>query len=158
MSDVKQSRLAGKVAVITGGSTGFGRGIAALFARHGAKIVIGDLTEVTAAGNFDDRPELSTIELVQADGGEALFVKCDVTSRPDVANLVKGAVDHFGRLDIMVNNAGVYRGPLLASDRERQLVWHTGVRHSVSRARPRRINNKHCFHCWPACPSIPVTI
>jgi NAD(P)-dependent dehydrogenase (short-subunit alcohol dehydrogenase family) len=49
MSDVKQSRLAGKVAVITGGSTGFGRGIAALFARHGAKIVIGDLTEVTAA-------------------------------------------------------------------------------------------------------------
>jgi NAD(P)-dependent dehydrogenase (short-subunit alcohol dehydrogenase family) len=110
MSDVKQSRLAGKVAVITGGSTGFGRGIAALFARHGAKIVIGDLTDATAVGNFDDCPELSTVELVQADGGEALFVECDVTKRADVANLVKGAVDQFGQLDVMVNNAGIHRG------------------------------------------------
>lgn len=103
-------RLAGKVAVITAASTGFGRGMAVLFARHGARIVIGDLQEATTPGNFDEQPDLSTAQLIEQFGGEACFVKCDVTKQSDMAALVAAAVDSYGRLDIMVNNAGVYRG------------------------------------------------
>lgn len=103
-------RLSGKVAVITAASTGFGRGMAVLFARHGARVVIGDLKEETTAGNFDERPELTTAALIEQSGGDATFVKCDVTRQSDVAALVAAAIQRYGRLDIMVNNAGVYRG------------------------------------------------
>lgn len=102
--------LDGKVAVITGASTGFGRGIAAIFARNGAKVVVGDLTPDPTPGNFDESPELSTVDLVKSLGSDAAFVRCDVSRHEDVAALVAEAVNRFGRLDIMVNNAGVYRG------------------------------------------------
>ena len=108
MSDF--GRLDGKVAAITGGSSGFGRAIAVAFARAGAKIVIGDLTEHTAPGNFDERPELATAALIAEGGGEALFAKCDVSREADVTALVRAAAERFGRLDVMINNAGVWRG------------------------------------------------
>jgi NAD(P)-dependent dehydrogenase (short-subunit alcohol dehydrogenase family) len=104
------ARLAGKVAVVTAGSTGFGRAIATTFARHGAKVVIGDIREDGADGNFDEHPELSTVKFIESFGGEAAFRVCDVRQQPQVASLVAAAVDRFGRLDVFVNNAGVYRG------------------------------------------------
>lgn len=103
-------RLAGKVVVVTGASSGFGRGIAVKFARQGAKVVVGDLQAPTTPGNFDERPELTTAELIAAEGGEAVFHRCDVTRQAEVAELIAAASAHFGRLDILVNNAGVYRG------------------------------------------------
>lgn len=103
-------RLPGKVAVITAASTGFGRGMAVLFARHGARVVIGDLKEETTPGNFDERPELTTVQLIRQHGGDARFVQCDVTRQSDMARLLTTAVNEFGRLDVMVNNAGIYRG------------------------------------------------
>ena len=104
--------LEGKVAVVTGASTGFGRGIAAALARQGAKVAVGDLTDRPAAGNFDEAPELTTAELIGRDGGEAMFHPCDVGRKAEVDALIEAAVARFGRLDIMVNNAGVYRaGP-----------------------------------------------
>jgi NAD(P)-dependent dehydrogenase (short-subunit alcohol dehydrogenase family) len=103
-------QLKGNVAVVTAGSTGFGRGIAVLLARHGARVAIGDIREDTTPGNFDERPELTTAQLIAESGGEAAYFQCDVTQQQQVAALVHGAVDRFGRLDIMVNNAGVYRG------------------------------------------------
>ncbi len=102
--------LAGKVAVVTGASTGFGRAIAVLYARHGARVVVGDLREAAAEGNFDEAPELTTVQLIERDGGQALYQHCDVAEQVQVAALVGAARDRFGRLDVLVNNAGVWRG------------------------------------------------
>lgn len=103
-------RLEGKVAAVTGASTGFGRAIAVAFAREGAKVVAGDLTEAPREGNFDDAPELSTVQLIARDGGQAVYAACDVTRQAEVQAMAATAIARFGRLDIWVNNAGVYRG------------------------------------------------
>ena len=102
--------LAGKVAVITGASSGFGRGIAVGLAGAGMKVVIGDVTEKARPGNFDDAPELSTVDLIRRDGGKASFIACDVAKGADADGLIDQAVKVFGRLDLVVNNAGVWRG------------------------------------------------
>jgi len=90
-------RFAGKVAVVTGGAKGFGEAIARRFAAEGAAVVLGDLNE--AAG-----PALAAS--LQAGGGRARFQRCDVASAPDVERLVGTALDGYGGLDVMVNNAG----------------------------------------------------
>src|SRR5580692_824583 len=90
--------LEGKTALVTGGTSGIGRDTAILFAKAGAKVVVAGRREVE--GN-------QTVELVRAAGGEALFVKTDVSKAPDVENLVKKTVEKFGRLDVAFNNAGI---------------------------------------------------
>ncbi len=99
-----------KVAIITGASSGLGRGIAVALARSGARVVVADITEQTRAGNFDEAGELTTVDLIRRDGGTAVYHHCDVTDASAVAAMVADAVSHFGRLDIIVNNAGVYSG------------------------------------------------
>jgi NAD(P)-dependent dehydrogenase (short-subunit alcohol dehydrogenase family) len=90
--------LEGKVAIITGGTTGIGRDTAVLFAEHGAKVAI--------AGRREKEGE-ETLALVRKAGGEGIFVKTDVSKRADVQTLVTKTVDHFGRLDTAFNNAGI---------------------------------------------------
>ena len=91
-------RLGGKVALISGGARGIGAATARLFAREGARVVIGDLLE--AEGR---RVEA---ELV-AQSGQALYVPLDVTSESAWERAVAAAVSRFGRLDVLVNNAGI---------------------------------------------------
>ncbi len=91
--------MKGKVAIVTGGSEGIGRGIAADFASRGASVVI--------ANRRLERGEAAAAEL-RADGGEVVAVRCDVGRVPDVFALVDETVKRFGRVDIMVNNAGIY--------------------------------------------------
>ena len=91
-------RLEGKVALISGGARGMGAAEAKLFAREGAKIVIGDILE-----NEGRRTEAEINET----GGECLFVPLDVTDETQWENAVSEAVGRFGRLDILVNNAGI---------------------------------------------------
>ena len=91
-------RLAGKVALISGGARGMGAVEARLFVREGARVVIGDVLEA------DGRQVEAEI---CATGGEAVFVPLDVTSEADWQRAVATAVSRFGRLDILVNNAGV---------------------------------------------------
>lgn len=86
-------RLENKVAVVTGAASGIGKAIAEKFIKEGAKVVFSDM-------NGDE-------SLVAEFKDSALFVKCDVSKSAEVENLVAQAVQHFGRLDIMVNNAGV---------------------------------------------------
>lgn len=105
-----QTDLDGKVVVITGASTGFGRGIATKLAAEGAKIVVGDIQDAASPKGFDEEPDLTTAQLVVKRGGAAIYRHCDVTKRADVKALVDAAVEHFGKLDVMVNNAGIYRG------------------------------------------------
>src|SRR6266850_3559055 len=91
-------RLMGKVALISGGARGMGACEAGLFAREGARVVVGDLRD--AEGRAVEA------EIV-AKGGEALFVRLDVTSEHDWERAVTAAEARFGKLDVLVNNAGV---------------------------------------------------
>ena len=101
-------RLKGKVALITGAGMGQGRAGAQLFAEHGAKIICGDI---------DDDAGEETVSLIEAAGGQAVFVHCDVSKEEDCKNLVEAGIDAFGGLNILYNNAGV-----LWKDRDVSLV------------------------------------
>ena len=103
-------RLDGKVAVITGAASGFGRASAILFAREGAAVVVADVLDRPLAKGFEDDLEHGTANLITGEGGRAVFVRCDVTRKDDTDAAVAAAVEHFGRLDVMFNNAGIYRG------------------------------------------------
>src|SRR6266508_866385 len=97
-------RLAGKVALISGGARGMGAVEGRLFAKEGAKVVLGDVR---------DSEGKKVEEEVRAGGGEAVYVRLDVTSEADWATAVETTLDRFGKLDVLVNNAGVSgRGPI----------------------------------------------
>jgi NAD(P)-dependent dehydrogenase (short-subunit alcohol dehydrogenase family) len=104
------NRLNGKVAVVTGSSSGFGRGIAQAFAAEGAKIVCSDIRREADSNGFENDINKPTDEVIRINGGTAIFVKCDVTIGNEVETLIKDTIREFERLDIIVNNAGVYRG------------------------------------------------
>ena len=91
-------RLAGKVALITGGASGMGQSEATIFAREGAKVVVGDVLE--AEGR-------DTVANITKAGGHARFMKLDVTREADWQEAVKSTVAGFGKLDVLVNNAGI---------------------------------------------------
>lgn len=91
-------RLRGKTAIVTGGGAGFGSGIARRFAEEGAQVVVCDIAE--------DDGERVVAEITDA-GGEAVFIGADVSRDADMGRLVTGALERFGGLDVMVNNAGV---------------------------------------------------
>ena len=109
-------RLEGKVALISGGARGQGATEARLFAREGAKVVIGDLLE----------EEGKRVEAeITSKGGEAVYVRLDVTSEADWEGAVATAVGRFGRLDVLVNNAGVGGGSLL--EHTTAAAWDHGM-------------------------------
>ena len=91
-------RLDGKVTIITGGGSGMGRTAAELFAKEGARVVVADFSE--ASGR-------ETIAQVLAAGGQATFVKADVSNEADARGMVQHAVATYGRVDVLYNNAGV---------------------------------------------------
>ena len=90
--------LDGKVAVVTGGTSGIGRDTAVLFAKSGAKVVV--------AGRREPEGE-ETVAKIRAEGGDAVFVKSDVSKAADVEALIKTAVAQYGQVDIAFNNAGI---------------------------------------------------
>jgi NAD(P)-dependent dehydrogenase (short-subunit alcohol dehydrogenase family) len=101
-------RLMNKVAIITGAGSGQGRAAALIFSREGAKIAVSDW-----------KPELGdeTVTLVKKAGGEAIFIRTDVSESADVQNLVRTTVSTYGRIDILYNNAGVgFSSPLSMAD------------------------------------------
>ena len=91
-------RLADKVTIITGAGGGMGRVAAELFAKEGSKVVVAEFNE--AAGE-------ETVGLVQAAGGEATFVRADVSREDDARAMVEHAISTYGRLDCLYNNAGI---------------------------------------------------
>lgn len=105
---VMPGRLQDRIAIITGSASGIGRAIALRYAAEGAKVVCADLTESTwRADSPEDEGRDPTHARIKASGGEAIFIKCDVTSPESLESLVKQTVEQYGRLDIMVNNAGI---------------------------------------------------
>jgi 3-oxoacyl-[acyl-carrier protein] reductase len=97
MADRANGRLAGKVAIVTGGGSGFGEGISKRFAEEGCAVVVNDIAR---AGGERVAQEIRTAR------GEAHFVHGDVSRGADVAALLAATIDRFGRLDIVINNAG----------------------------------------------------
>ncbi len=97
----------GKVALVTGAGSGIGRATALVFAREGAKVVVSDI--VVEGGQ-------ETVQQIEAAGGEAIFVKADVSQAADVEALITQTVETYGRLDCAFNNAGIEGGMKLTID------------------------------------------
>ncbi len=114
------SLLAGKVAVVTGASSGIGRAIAVSFASEGANVVIADLGEEAVEGGEP------TAKIIARAGGSAVFHRADVGSWGDVDVLIGSTVARYGRLDVMVNNAATYSGTALLETQEAQ--WEQVMR------------------------------
>jgi NAD(P)-dependent dehydrogenase (short-subunit alcohol dehydrogenase family) len=130
--EVHVNRLAGKCCVVTGAGSGIGRAVAIAFAREGARVVVNDC-------RTDGQGE-ATVEVVRAAGGEAVYVAGDVSREDDVRRLVAAAVETYGRLDVMVNNAGIMVvGPVQATTEEdfdrvtavNQRGTFFGIKHAV---------------------------
>src|SRR6266481_1271943 len=126
------SNITGKVVVITGASSGIGEATAVLLAARGAKVVLGAR-----------RPELleALADRIAGAGGEAAYARTDVKRRNDVANLVKLACERYGKLDVLVNNAGI--GPISPLDDLRVEEWEEmidinikGVLYGIAAALP----------------------
>lgn len=116
------SRLSGRVAIVTGAGQGIGRGIALVFAREGARVVIGEIKEHRARRTAD--------EIVTA-GGEAFAVATDVADRDEVFRLVDETVERYGSVDILVNNAQAMhaRTPVAAlTDEQVDVFWLSGFK------------------------------
>lgn len=92
------AQFEGKVALVTGAGSGIGRASAAAFASQGAKVIVSDISE---------KGGMETVRAIRSAGGEATFVKTDITKPSDVEALINAAVDKYGRLDCAHNNAGI---------------------------------------------------
>ncbi len=106
-------KMEGKVALVTGGGSGLGQATALAFAKHGAKVVVADMN--VEGGN-------KTIRLIKEAGGDAIFVKCDVSKAAEVEAMVNKGVETYGRLDYAFNNAGIegLRTPIVDYQEE---IW-----------------------------------
>jgi NAD(P)-dependent dehydrogenase (short-subunit alcohol dehydrogenase family) len=98
-TEVDVGRLSGKVAVVTGAGSGIGRAVAIHFAREGAQVVVND--------HRRDGMGEATVDTIKAAGGEAFYVGADVSLEKEVERLLRTAVDTYGKLNVLVNNAGV---------------------------------------------------
>lgn len=106
--------LEGRVAVITGAGRGIGREHALLFAREGAKVVVNDLGGANDGSGADAGPAQDVVDEIVAAGGEAIANADDVATWDGAARLVAQAVEHYGGLDVVVNNAGILRDAFVA--------------------------------------------
>jgi NAD(P)-dependent dehydrogenase (short-subunit alcohol dehydrogenase family) len=107
-------RLEGKVAVITGGASGMGMVASRMFAAEGAKVVLTDVA--------DDAGEAVAAE-IRSSGGEATFVHADVAREADAEQMIRTALDTFGRLDVLYNNAGIMLGDDGSVTSTDEAVW-----------------------------------
>jgi NAD(P)-dependent dehydrogenase (short-subunit alcohol dehydrogenase family) len=108
-------RVEGKVALVTGGASGIGRATALTFAREGAKLVVADMNEDGGQ---------QTIHMLMEKGGEAIFVRIDVSKAVEVQALISQAVATYGRLDCAHNNAGIPGGGRALTAEYPEETWH----------------------------------
>lgn len=112
------TRLADRTAVITGAGSGIGRASALRFAREGARVIVATLHEPEGA---------SVVRAIEADGGTASLVRCDVSRRTDVERAIDACVERYGRLDILFCNAGVASPRLLTETTDEEIERVLGV-------------------------------
>ncbi len=114
-------RLRDRVAVVTGAGMGLGQAVATLFSDEGASVLVADVNQPSGQ---------ETVEKIQARGGKAIFAQTDVTRSADVDNMVRAAVESFGRLDILINNVGVQvdKGVADTTEQEWDFVLDTNLK------------------------------
>jgi len=109
-----KDRFLDKVVLITGSSSGIGKGAALTFAEQGAKIVLASRSE----GANED-----LLQEIKSKGGEAFFVKTDVTSTADIKKMINTSIEEYGRIDIAINNAGIEGTPGVKTADFDEQVW-----------------------------------
>jgi NAD(P)-dependent dehydrogenase (short-subunit alcohol dehydrogenase family) len=112
--------LEGKVALVTGAGGGIGRAAAEAFARSGASVMVSDVNEAGGA---------ETVALIEAAGGKAAFVRCDVSNAEQVKAMVEATVATFGGLDCAFNNAGINR---ITDDQYDDAIWERDIAINLS--------------------------
>jgi NAD(P)-dependent dehydrogenase (short-subunit alcohol dehydrogenase family) len=134
-------RFDGRVAIVTGAGRGIGRSHALLLAERGARVVVNDLGSANSGDGSDSGPAEQVAATIRAAGGEAVADASDVASPDGAAQLVRRALDAYGRVDILVNNAGIFvpaEFPALdVSELRRYFDVHVGGSFNVTR------------ECWP---------
>lgn len=128
----------GKVAVVTGAGGGIGREIALAYARSGAKVVVNDIGVTLQGDGGSEAPGAETVRLIQEVGGEAVLDQNSVSGWDSAHAIVQTALDAFGRVDVVVNNAGIIRDKIFhkmsADDWTRVIDVHLSGSFYVSRA------------------------
>jgi len=122
-------RLENKVAIITGAGSGIGRMTALLFAKEGANVVVADVNE---------KGGMEVVSEIKKNGSDAFFAKLDVTRREQSKQMVQDALEKFGRIDILINNAGIIQDALVTKMTEEQ--WDNVI----------NVNLKGAFNCIQA--------
>ena len=112
------NRVKGKVAIITGASSGLGKADALLLAGEGAKVVVADTNEIDGK---------AVAEQISREGGEAIFLEHDVSTETSWRDLIKNTLAKFGRLDVLVNSAGVFFGKSIEETSLKEWKWLMSV-------------------------------
>jgi NAD(P)-dependent dehydrogenase (short-subunit alcohol dehydrogenase family) len=105
-----RTQLENQIAIVTGSSSGIGRAIALTLSSAGATVICAGSNKNARKEGYEEDIEINTDDVIQRRGGKAVFVHVDVRCASEIENLVARTVSEFGRLDIMVNNAGVFTG------------------------------------------------
>jgi NAD(P)-dependent dehydrogenase (short-subunit alcohol dehydrogenase family) len=131
-------RFDGRIAVVTGAGRGLGRAYARLLAARGASVVVNDLGGATDGTGADAGPAAEVVAEIEAAGGTALADTGDVSTDDGAAAVVAAAIEHFGRVDVLVANAGIMRWgafpDISTEDLERHLLVHLGGSFLTARA------------------------
>lgn len=136
-------RLEGRIAIVTGAGRGLGREHALLLARHGAAVVVNDLGSDVHGHGSDISPARQVVQEIRNGGGDAIISGHDVADWEQAAELVRLAIETFGNLHVLVNNAGILRDRTLANMSEAE--WDAVIRvHLKGHAAPTR----HALAYW----------
>ena len=101
--------LKNRICIVTGGSSGIGRGIALEFAHEGAQIAIADIQETPLQGKYHEKNVTSpTVQEIEKLGAQGIYIQTDVSDENQINEMIHRTVEHFGGLDILVNNAGIH--------------------------------------------------
>ena len=105
--------MRGRVAIVTGAGRGLGRAYAVMLAGHGAKVVVNDLGSAPNGSGDDATPAQEVVDTIRAAGGEAVVNSSDVADWAGAKAMVDQALEIFGRLDLLINNAGILRDRMI---------------------------------------------